>query len=219
MMRVWVCGVALIALGVVVGPLAMTAGVSAWSARKADPGDEPGGLQRREVADMVAVYLTQQQVRQRGMILHQIVPPGDGAECGYDPDTVFPGGIDALGKIQKDKSYVDYAGYFWLNRARVQTAGDAIHAAIVERLATGMSRFEAEFLRRCMGSALYGDLCFAEVDRRFLDAYGALDYQKARVNSDYLLFGHEREAICTFVDGVAARRGIPLAKRPPDGER
>jgi hypothetical protein len=142
------------------------------------------------------------------------VPTPYGKECGYDPDQVLPDADDAFASARRTKSYVDREGYFWLHRWRNEAQGRAVHNAISAELTKSLSRFQAAFLRRCMQGTLASNLCYDKIGDLVDRAYSKIDYPKALTQSDFMLFGHEDDVVCSFVDGVAARRGIPLAKRP-----
>ena len=138
-----------------------------------------------------------------------IMPPDDGAECGYDPEIVFPDGMERMFEARQKGFYADYQGYYALDRWRGENRDRDWIEAIASKLGEQMSPFQAGFLRRCIESTLFADLCMKEVER-FGDAV-------PRFSDDWrghtLVGGYEDRVVCTFVDGVAARKGITLADR------
>ena len=132
--------------------------------------------------------------------------PQDGAECGYDPNVVFPDGLEAMAHARQSNSYADYEGYYALERWRSRNPGEEWVTAIKARVAKELSPFEAGFLRRCIESTAFSSLCMEQVR-----GFGGKVPRFSERGSWLLASGNEDRVVCTFVDGVAARRGIPLA--------
>lgn len=135
--------------------------------------------------------------------------PQDGMECGYDPEKVFPDGFSAMMKARQTNSYADYEGYYALDQWRNNNQDEDWIEEIKAEVAKEMSPFEAGFLRRCIQSTVFSNLCMKEVES-FGDTVPRFNSKREH----YLIAaGDEDRVVCTFVDGVAARRGIPLSKR------
>lgn len=75
----------------------------------------------------------------------------------------------------------------------------------VRRLDAVTSDFSARFLRECMRSTLFAPLC----ESRTRDLLGSARGGPRELPEPTGDLG----TICTYLDGVAARRGLPLAKR------
>jgi hypothetical protein len=141
-----------------------------------------------------------------------VVMPDDGAECGYDAGKVFPGGILAMMKARQANSYSDYEGYYALDQWRNRNQDEDWIDAIKAQISMEMSPFEAGFLRRCIESTVFSNLCMRQVE-----GFGDTVPRFSSKREHFLIAaGDEDRVVCTFVDGVAARRGIPLSKRAGD---
>ncbi len=141
----------------------------------------------------------------RGRLFLSIVASPDGEECGYDPEVVFPRGILAMQPEGRLDSYTDYRGYFELNGWRNERRDEAWIRAITTRIQAEMSDFRIGFLRRCIESTLFAGVCAKEVEQ-FGETVPRFDRRRTSEAQ-----GSEDRVVCTFVDGVAARKGVPLS--------
>jgi hypothetical protein len=187
-----------VVIGAVFGPVAIAIAGATFA-----PAKSPNGYVV-EAAKLVEAY---QSNLEPGLLFLSIVPPEDGAECGYKADAIFPGGILALNR----QTYTDYEGYFVLDKWRNESRDKAWIRAITLQIDQRLSPFEAGFLRRCIQGTLFAKLCMDRVSG-FGDTTPRFDRkEKTGVPGD----GNEDRVVCTFVDGVAARKGIPLATSRP----
>jgi hypothetical protein len=184
-------------IGTIFGPLVVAAAAAAIA---------PATGRNGEVIEATKLVEAYQNRLEPGLLFLTLVAPDDGAECGYDPDTVFPGGIEALAG---NGSYTDYLGYFALYRWRNANKDDAWIRSITASIGQRMTPYEAGFLRRCIEGTLFADLCMAEV-REIGETVPRFDRKQ---KTGLLAEGHEDRVVCTFVDGVAARKGIRLSRR------
>ncbi|MFN3944771.1 MAG: hypothetical protein ACK4K7_07565 [Allosphingosinicella sp.] len=124
-----------------------------------------------------------------------------GEECGNDPEKVFPGRLDPT---DPRPAYTDFQGYSELSRWRGERRDKAWLREITNTIHERRSPFRIGFLRRCIESTLFADLCATEVKKvgDTVPRYGRPWANEA--------VGFEHRVICTFLDGVAARRDVPL---------
>jgi hypothetical protein len=131
--------------------------------------------------------------------------------CGYEEAALFPPGeARAPGS---DEPWNPYGGYFDLLIERSRDWDRRLDELRWKRLDSQTSAFSAEFLRICMRQSLFASVCAGRV-RAILEA-GDLD-----TDSDAWPQGVPRpdqsrndRNICVYLDGIAARRGVPLAAR------
>ena len=133
-----------------------------------------------------------------------------GKECGYVPNEIFPNKYDQFENSRAHHIYSDYLGYWVLNRWRSDQIDRAIDLAIQSRIK--LSSREAKFLRLCIQQTLFSGICADRVNALSSTAYSHIDSQVAKRTNDMALFGHQDNVVCSFVDGVAARRGLRLSK-------
>lgn len=188
-----------VAFGAVLGPVLIAAAGAAFA-----PAVDQYGTSL-EAAKLVDAYRDRLPT---GILFTSIVPPGDGAECGYEPDVVFPDGFMALTTARRTNSYANYEGYSVLNRWRIQNRDESWIRSITAELQNQMSPFKTGFLRRCIEATLFADMCMRRVEE-----FGDTVPRFPRSRETGLPGeGIEDRIVCTFVDGVAARKGIPLAR-------
>ena len=95
-----------------------------------------------------------------------------------------------------------------LDRWRSENSGEAWIRSITAEINTRFTPFEIGFLRRCIEGTLFAGLCMKKVER-FRDIVPRF---KRTHETEILAEGDEDRVVCTFVDGVAARKGIPLSR-------
>ncbi len=131
--------------------------------------------------------------------------------CGYDEKNIFPDGVDAIIDARRSGRFSPLEGYMAMNHWAAKLQDENYLYAITEEIRKEHSPFQIEFLRRCIQSTIFSGACMKHVSRvgdrveRFPDGPGKDSYFPAS--------GHEEEVICTYLDGVAARRGIAMPER------
>lgn len=186
-------------LGMVVGPLVLAAGAAfifAWG-KESEP---------VEVARLIDAYRDSLEPHR---LFLTTSARDNGMECGYDPETVFPNGLRNAAQAFENGEYIPYSGYMALNRWRNEYRDDAYIAAIEQKISQEVSQFEAGFLRRCIEGTLFADVCKGKVE-----SFGSkVDRFGRNLPRIGFASGHEDEVVCGFVDGAAARAGVPLAPK------
>ncbi|MDJ0644155.1 MAG: hypothetical protein QNJ15_15185 [Erythrobacter sp.] len=190
----------LLIIGTVFGPLLIAVGGAAIVANQGEHDLE----RSNEAWALVEAYGNELRP---GRLYLTIIPPPDGEECGYDPSVLFPAGWDDIAKSHDERSFTDYVGYYVLDHWRSETRDAEYLSAIAQRIDDDLSDFEIAFLRRCISSTLFSSVCMERISG-FND--GVERYDHDRKASPLLGWGIEDEIVCTYADGVAARRGIPL---------
>ena len=187
-------------VGAIFGPL-LIAAVSSLHQPEVELGYQ------REATRLVEAYRA--NLRPNRLFL-TIMAPQDGGECGYDPHELFPEGILEMAEAQSANRYSDYEGYYALDRWAIQQRDESWIAAITERIDQTMSPSKMEFLRRCIDSTLFSNICMEQVE-----VYGdRIERFPDEPRTQYhLAGGHEREVICSYLDGVALKRGIEIPVR------
>ncbi len=194
-------------LGAIIGPI-----VAAAVLAVAAPSEVYG--RNNEAAKLVEVYRS----RLRPFLLFlTIARPENGSECGYNSETIFPRGLYAFKDMRKTGQYNDYVGYYALHTWSGNSSDDRWIANMTIALDERLSSFEAGFLRRCIESTVASTMCMSRVER-----LGRSVPRSELEGMDYPLpygqgWGFEDRVICSFVDGVAARKGLPLSRRADQG--
>ena len=200
---------AMLVIGAILGPV-LFATIAASLPPTGDWANMSAAEVRNREIGLMMDALEQRQKQSNYITRYSTIPPPDGKECGYDPDRVLPGKFDQLLKARTAKKYTDYLGYWALNRWRSDLIDESIEAAIRDRVK--IDRFEAGFLRRCIQQTSFSGVCADRVNDLRQKAYAGVDRKAARVENGSMLFGHEDNVVCSFIDGVAARKGLPLSK-------
>lgn len=192
--------VGLVLAGAILGPVAFAAASAAWVAKE----DRSPMNRRNEAELLVNAYRSRLPVR---IFFLTVMQPENGKECGYNPEQIFPNAFDELAEGQRGKRYTDYVGYWVLDHWRDETQGEEWLTAVTQELDDDLSDFEAGFLRRCIEATIFSPMCMSRVA-----AYGdrVQRFDHKRPASPMRGFGIEDQIVCTYVDGVAARRGIKV---------
>lgn len=177
--------VLLLIAGAVLGPVAIAAGQALLAL--ADP-----ELKRVETVRLVETY----RERLPPFRLMLTVLPPDTEQCGYDSDQLFP-------LEDSEKANASYWGLSSLDAWRNQRSDEIYLSQVTDLLERRMSSFTTVFLRRCMEATLFAGWCEARV-RAISSAVRPVDRTGSK---------DDDRIICTYLDGVAARSGKPLAKR------
>ena len=133
-------------------------------------------------------------------------------DCGYDAETLFG---PEEGDSGRNGVWTPYGGHFDLWIARSQDWSRRLDELRMSRLEAETSAFSSEFLRICIRQSLFASVCAGRV-RAILSA-GDLDTGNGNAwprNQGRPDQSRQTRNICTYLDGLAARRGLPLATRP-----
>lgn len=138
-------------------------------------------------------------------------------DCGYDLDRLLVDPPDESA-AEATRRILDvnwewwprrsYNAVHWLRRSNREYLLTRLRG---EHLVANSSPYERRFLLACMRGTLFAPLC----ERRVRTLLGEWRWQSIAPRSigDRLRDPGMRETVCVFLDGVAARRGLPLAKR------
>ena len=136
----------------------------------------------------------------------------DIVDCGYREEQLFPPGEPRF--ANSDLHWTRYQGYFDLLMARDRDGDQRMELMRLTRLDADTSAFSSEFLRVCMRQSLFASVCTGRV-RAILSAADLEVGNPARPRGlsrpDQ---SRQTRNICAYLDGIAARRGLPLAARP-----
>lgn len=184
------------AVGMFFGPVVIAAGSAL---HQPDPDD--GWRTETEASKLVDAY--QDHLEPMRLFL-TIIPPEDGRECGYDPSKLFPESIMEMANARSADDFTDYEGYYALTRWAGEQNDKAYIMAIADKIDRTMPVWRQEFLRRCIDGTLFASFCMADVEH-----FGDKVERFPEKPYDYLIAGgHEEEIICTYLDAVAAKRGV-----------
>jgi hypothetical protein len=120
--------------------------------------------------------------------------------CGYEPAAV----MDA--EVAPGAAWSPVLGYFDLRMWQGSEARADMRAEQAARLAAALTPFQMGFYRQCMAGSAFAPLCQRRVA-------AALAEPAPQAAFSAMPAPRSRETICHFLDGVAARRGKPLAVR------
>lgn len=135
-----------------------------------------------------------------------LVGPEGETECGYERETVFPSTMEGLFTSQGRPEWSYRAGYEVLDRWRGDAEDENYVWAIGGKILDDMTTFEMSFYRKCIASTVFSSLCMRQIA-----AYSeGIDRTSARKLDGLLGSGFEQNIVCTYIDGAAARQGIPL---------
>ncbi|MEZ0243263.1 MAG: hypothetical protein ACAH11_07800 [Sphingomonas sp.] len=194
-------------IGTIFGPI-LIAGVSAILPTT-EPRPVPGPDNDDPLVQAQRLVTTYRAHLPRGNLFTTVAMPPYGRECGYDPNLVFPTVFRRAKHSESANDRENYLGYWALHRWRGDSQDEAWIADITDLISREMSVSKMKFLRTCIESPLFSERCMSEVD-----AYGDRVERFGKRSGQWSLpDGLEDRTVCLFVDGVAARRGIPLS--PP----
>lgn len=182
-----IIGLGVFGAGAILGPLLIVA-ANASLTRQDDVTRTESIYRMIEAAQQRAAH---ERLRLTIMVDHSPVEA-----CGYD-STILPGAPDAL-------------RYDILARAQAEAREATRKERLAESLAPRMSSFEVSFLAGCTQKTVFAGACHRIVDGLLREASAASS--RSSVRKDYHVEDAEA-AMCTYLDGLAARKGIPLAER------
>jgi hypothetical protein len=138
-------------------------------------------------------------------------------DCGYDLDRLLvdPPGMDGAEATRRNLdpnwewwSHRSYNAVHSLRRSNYERLLDYFRG---EHLIANSSRYETRFLLECMCGTVFAPICERRV-HMLLGEWRSKYLAPASARDQFRDPGL-RETVCVFLDGVAARQGLPLAKR------
>ncbi|MFC4257289.1 hypothetical protein GRI97_16860 [Altererythrobacter xixiisoli] len=203
-MRIWAKAtigfVAIFGFGTVVGPVLIAAASAAYWADDVDD-----GAKWQETGRLLASY--QHELAQIGYLNLSVILPDNGKECGYDSNKIFPNMDEDFGKIGTSIDFNYYNGYLALDRWKYNNIDEEWEQAVSQVIINDMNSFQIGFLRRCIEETTFSKMCMKQV-AHYQNRVKRFDH--GRPSIPYFGYGIEDQIICTYVDGVAARLGVPL---------
>lgn len=134
-------------------------------------------------------------------------------DCGYSSETLFV--LDQSREDARAGRWTPRDGYMDIWFARSREWRRLLDELRIVRLSEGTSAFSSEFLRVCIRQSLFAPLCASQVGLILasadLDPANGNAWPRNQPRPDQ---SRETRNICTYLDGIAARRGLPLAARP-----
>ncbi len=125
-------------------------------------------------------------------------------DCGYDPEQLFgPDRAPAAGQ-----NWTPYGGYFDLALWHGDEFRREVERRRIHALDDRFGAFAVTFLEQCIRASAFAGPCSGTVETG-LDAAGLLDrHSLPDGRPDQRRRG---QTICAYLDGIAARRSLPLA--------
>ena len=185
-------------LGAVVGPLAL----AAWAALTA-PDDATARL---TAARRLLDAFDDRHPQEIGMASFD--SSGFARDCGYDEEQLFgqtPSMLEG-----ESQGWTPYTGYFDLIMWHHDEFRQEVGSRRTEHLSQRLNGLELVFLERCIRHTAFSFLCGGRV-RRVLETGDLLSHSSlpplgARPDQQ-----RRSKTICTYLDGVVARKSLPLA--------
>lgn len=203
-MRIWAKAtigfVAVFGFGAIAGPVLIAAASAAYWADDYDV-----GVKWQETGRLLASY--QNELKQVGYLNLSLVSPDNGKECGYDSKKIFPNMDDDSRQLKPDDNFNYYNGYLVLDNWKYDNIDEEWRSAVGQSIINDMNSFQIGFLRRCIEATAFSSMCMKQV-ARYTNRIKQFDHD--RPSNPYFGYGVEKQIICTYVDGVAARLGVPL---------
>ena len=147
---------------------------------------------------------------------HPDAPPhitqfdGDIEDCGYRREQLFAPG-DRLPRDGGDERWTPYLGYWDLFIWRGRQWDREVEGRLLHILRERTGAFSSEFLQTCMRHSLFASLCARRVGA--ILAAGGWRGGGAAPDGQRLDQSVQNRTICTYLDGLAARRGHSVANR------
>jgi len=205
-------GAALLAIGAVIGPILS----ALWAATLASP--PPPGSERVEGTpawNLLEAYRA--QLPPVHLLLTIALPP-DGEECRYERSAVFEHKDDVLEVYGTPQDrWSAYKGYDALNRWKNERIDARYLERVARHIALNSSAFSATFLANCIRNTVLRSLCvrYTEDLLRERPWFGKATPMPPRSFDAPV----EAATLCTYLDGLAARRGQKLSDWPKSGVR
>ena len=128
-------------------------------------------------------------------------------DCGYTREALFG---SPTPPIVEGRAWTPYSGYLDLFAWQGQQRRRAVEAARANILYQDLRAFQLAFLDDCMRSTAFSGLCAGYV-RQVLESGGGLSSNAMPSGAPRFDQRREERTICTYLDGLAARRGLRLA--------
>lgn len=188
--------ITLFTAGALIGPYA-AAVVTGWSDwRNPDPPVDAAHALLREldIVEQTPVRMAHRETRTE--------------ECGYRLSDLF-GESPAL---IEGEGWSPYSGYFDLELAEGAAFDREANLARARAVAQLSNTFHVGFLRQCLRGAPFKSPCVAYT-RAMLSLAGIPDTQSLPSGTSRPNTSRQQRTRCVYLDGIAARRGLPLAQR------
>lgn len=191
-------------LGVVVGPLALAA-LAALNAPR-------HGTERLTAAHRLLDAFDDRYPQEIRMA--SFTTSGFAGRCGYDEEQLF-GQMPSFPRLEPEsQDWIPYTGYFDLIMWHRDEFRKEVERRRTEHLSQHLGGFEIAFLDRCIRRTAFSSFCGDRV-RRVLET-GDLRSQSSLPSSGPRPDQRRRsKTICTYLDGVAARKSHSLATPVP----
>jgi hypothetical protein len=151
-------------------------------------------------------------------LLLSIVMPPDGEECRYSRSALFGEKEDILEVYASAPDHwSSYKGYDALNHWKNTQTDERYLQHVVRYLALNTSAFSATFLENCIRNTALRSVCVRYTEDMLSERpwFGKPTPMPTRRFEAPV----EAATLCTYLDGVAARRGKPLSDWPKAGVR
>jgi hypothetical protein len=190
---------AILVIGAVAGPLALASVDAAFAAKDK-------WSQWEQTSNLLEAYDRQYP---EPIPMTQVFDSGV-EDCGYKREMVFKKG-DNIGAFEiHGTRWSPYTGYFLLeNGWRSREFYLVVERRRLDYLQRRTSPFSAVFLDECIRRTIFRDVCGGRVGA-LLDAGHV---RSSRESSRPIDATRQTNTICTYLDGLAARNGVPLPKR------
>lgn len=190
----------LLTMGAVLGPMAVAV-ISASFPEKRDANGWP-----IEAMKLVEVFQSRPNPRTFRLMLTMEMPP-NGQECGYRDDKIFGQGyVEKWAEAIRNPAYTPYEGYNIILHWKSQGAAENYKENMAMWIDDHIPTLEIAFLRRCIEYTVLSGFCYDRVASRV----ATIEFSKIADTSRGDVV-HANEILCTFIDGIAARKGLPLA--------
>jgi hypothetical protein len=130
-------------------------------------------------------------------------------DCGHDFETVFG---SATPPLTGGSAWTPFTGYFDLLAAERREVRERLESVRARQLAEHLKAFEIAFLTTCLRSALLPGACGVRV-RTVLAHRDLVDPYRWPSRGPRPNLTRQRTTLCTYLDGLAARRRQPRSTR------
>lgn len=203
--------IVLIAIGAVFGPMLFGLGNAVVASQR----DKNSISHDETVARLLSAYKSDQIGNE---VMYTIDFGDSGRECGYEPDSLFDENDRFNYLISDHLQYSDYHGYNSLYIWKFNNELYVQEKSISDFLRETISPFRSSILADCIDLTVLSEFCMRRLRNTINHAgHSNIPLEQNEQRSKLMGIGAEIEVICRFIDGVAARRGIPLVARHNSG--
>ena len=146
-----------------------------------------------------------------GLFFNSIYSEPHVKNCGYEEAEIFPDGLDEIVEARQNGRLSLLEGYDAVDRWARRSQEIEYLASVTQVVQEEHSAFQLEFLRRCIQGTLFSGMCMKHV-AKFGERVERFP-EEPRGDGRFAGAGYEDEVICTYLDGVAARRGLAIPER------